>query len=84
MPDKMPAKAEELADIDIVRLIEILQGLVSRTRTLQATVQSQGDISVARISAAGEAAASAVRNARPRSTRRDGYNPSGRARPEIA
>lgn len=78
MTAKMPNKAEETADIDLVQLIETLRGLVSRTRTIQSTLQIQGDEAVARITEAGEAATSAIGDVQPRSTRRDGYNPSGR------
>lgn len=78
MTAKMPNKAEETADIDLVQLIETLRGLVSRTRTIQSTLQIQGDEAVAQITDAGEAATSAIGHAQPRSTRRDGYNPSGR------
>lgn len=78
MPENMPAQPEKTADIDLVGLIETLRGLVSRARTIQSTLQIQGDEAVAQITDAGEAATSAIGHAQPRSTRRDGYNPSGR------
>lgn len=84
MTAKMPNKAEETADIDLVQLIETLRGLVSRTRTIQSTLQIQGDEAVARITEAGEAATSAIGDTQPRSTRRDDYNPSGRGPQEYA